>query len=63
MNRSATFEAACHHAQCIAHGLNVEVSLMLIDKDILYFRRFAKYVAAIWGMADSLQGRGRLSYY
>lgn len=36
-----------------AHRLNAEFSLMLLDKDILHFRRFAKYVAAYWRMASS----------
>lgn len=29
------------------HGLDAEISLMNFDEDILHFRRFAKYVAAL----------------
>ncbi len=30
-----------------------ELSLMFFNKDILHFRRFAKYVAAFWRIASS----------
>lgn len=36
-----------------ANGFDTELSLMFFDEDILYFRRFAKYVAAFWIMASS----------
>ncbi|BAI28748.1 hypothetical protein ECEPECA14_1078 [Escherichia coli EPECa14] len=37
----------------MAHCLDVEHSLMFFNKDILHFRRFAKYVAAFWRMVSS----------
>lgn len=33
--------------------IDTELSLMIFDKDILHFRRLAKYVAAFWIMASS----------
>lgn len=39
--------AAVSNPQHPAHGFDAELSLMLFDKEILHFRRFAKYVAAI----------------
>lgn len=40
--------AATGNAQYPAHGFNAKLSLEFYDKDILHFRRFAKYVAAFW---------------
>lgn len=45
--------AAASNSQHPTHGFNAELSLMFFDKDMLHFRRFAKYVAAFWRMASS----------
>ena len=45
--------ATAGHAQHHAHGFDAELCPMIFDKDILHFRRFAKYVAAFWRMASS----------
>lgn len=39
--------AAMGNLKHTAHGFDTELSLMFFDEDILHFRRFAKYVAAI----------------
>lgn len=43
--------AVAGEPQHTTHGFNAEFDLVFIDKDILHFRRFAKYVAAFWRMA------------
>ncbi|MNP43194.1 hypothetical protein D3C76_1369970 [compost metagenome] len=45
--------AATGNPKHTAHGFDAELSPMFFDKDILHFRRFAKYVAAFWRIANS----------
>ena len=45
--------AAAGHPEHAAHCFDAELSLMFFNKDILHFRRFAKYVAAFWRIASS----------
>ena len=45
--------AATGNLKYTTHGFDTELSLMFFNKDILHFRRFAKYVAAFWRMARS----------
>ncbi len=56
--------ASAGHTQHPANDFNTEFSMVVIDKVILYFRRFAKYTAAsIWTMVSysSRSARRRLS--
>lgn len=39
--------AATGNLKYTVHGFDTELSLMFFDEDMLHFRRFAKYVAAI----------------
>jgi hypothetical protein len=46
-------DAAKGNLKYTAHGFDAELSLMFFNKDILHFKRFAKYVAAFWRIASS----------
>jgi hypothetical protein len=53
MTQTLGIPAAAGNPQYATHGFDGELSPMLFNKDILHFRRFAKYVAAFWRMASS----------
>ncbi len=44
--------ATTGHPKDATQGFDAELSLMFFGKDRLYFRRFAKYVAAFWRMVS-----------
>jgi len=53
MTQALGIPAATGNPQYPTYGYDAELSPMLFDKDILHFRRFAKYVAAFWRIANS----------
>lgn len=47
------YTSRCGPLEHTAHCFDAELRLLFFNKDILHFRRFAKYVAAFWRMASS----------
>lgn len=51
--------AAAGNPKYTTHGFDTKLSPMLFEKDILYFRRFVKFVAAFCRMASSSSRSGQ----